>query len=74
MLSLLKSWLLCWFKVLRFRKLFGFRPGLLVSPRNNGFLNMFELMQKKALMLYADAEKGSESRIVENLEKDIDSG
>ncbi|KAI3708729.1 hypothetical protein L2E82_38141 [Cichorium intybus] len=34
-----------------------------LSPsRNNGFLNMFELMQKKALMLYVEAEKGVESR------------
>lgn len=34
-----------------------------LSPsRNNGFLNMFELMQKKALMLFVEAEKGVESR------------
>ncbi|KAI3755944.1 hypothetical protein L1987_55754 [Smallanthus sonchifolius] len=51
-----------------------------LSPsRNNGFLNMFQLMQKKALMLYVDAEKGIESvgSRIENVEgpkADIDSG
>ncbi|KAK1430903.1 hypothetical protein QVD17_14007 [Tagetes erecta] len=51
-----------------------------LSPsRNNGFLNMFEMMQKKALMLYVEAEKGTESRIgdvkdVESLKTDVDSG
>ncbi|XP_024959433.1 sufE-like protein 1, chloroplastic/mitochondrial [Cynara cardunculus var. scolymus] len=46
-----------------------------LSPsRNNGFLNMFELMQKKALMLYVEAEKGIKSGtgIVENPTKDVD--
>nr|XP_043628239.1 sufE-like protein 1, chloroplastic/mitochondrial [Erigeron canadensis] len=44
-----------------------------LSPsRNNGFLNMFQLMQKKALMLYVEAEKGGESRNVETAKKDVD--
>ncbi|XP_076926294.1 sufE-like protein 1, chloroplastic/mitochondrial [Bidens hawaiensis] len=39
-----------------------------LSPsRNNGFLNMFQLMQRKALMLFVEAEKGVES--VGNVEK-----
>ncbi|XP_071730287.1 sufE-like protein 1, chloroplastic/mitochondrial [Rutidosis leptorrhynchoides] len=48
-----------------------------LSPsRNNGFLNMFELMQKKALMLFVEAEKGVESRIglADNPNKDVDLG
>ncbi|KAI3703099.1 hypothetical protein L6452_28854 [Arctium lappa] len=47
-----------------------------LSPsRNNGFLNMFELMQKKALFLYVEAEKGIKSGtgIVENPIKNMDS-
>ncbi|KAK4839174.1 hypothetical protein QYF36_019803 [Acer negundo] len=28
-----------------------------LTPRNNGFLNLFELMQKKALELFLEAEK-----------------
>ncbi|KAJ0593619.1 putative BolA protein [Helianthus annuus] len=48
-----------------------------LSPsRNNGFLNMFQLMQKKALMLFVEAEKGSVSRTenVESPKADSDSG
>ncbi|KAL4554658.1 hypothetical protein LXL04_037257 [Taraxacum kok-saghyz] len=33
----------------------------LTPSRSNGFLNMFKLMQKKALTLYIEAEKGIES-------------
>ncbi|KAJ0801911.1 putative BolA protein [Helianthus annuus] len=48
-----------------------------LSPsRNNGFLNMFQLMQKKALLLFVEAEKGSVSRTenVESPKADSDSG
>ncbi|KAD4178818.1 hypothetical protein R6Q59_022370 [Mikania micrantha] len=48
-----------------------------LSPsRNSGFLNMFQLMQKKALLLYVDAEKGIESGTgsVENPESDAGLG
>lgn len=58
-----------------FIKLLGLQQSLSPS-RNNGFLNMFELMQKKAFMLYVEAEKGVESStgVVENSKKDVDLG
>ncbi|KAL7582142.1 sufE-like protein 1, chloroplastic/mitochondrial [Lactuca sativa] len=58
-----------------FITLLGLKQSLSPS-RNNGFLNMFQLMQKKALMLYVEAEKGIESTtgIVENPQNNVDSG
>ncbi|PNY03280.1 sufE-like protein chloroplastic-like [Trifolium pratense] len=49
-----------------FVMLLGLQQSLTAS-RNNGFLNMLKLMQKKALLLYVEAEKGtSESNSIGN--------
>ncbi|GAU36449.1 hypothetical protein TSUD_19840 [Trifolium subterraneum] len=57
-----------------FVMLLGLQQSLTLS-RNNGFLNMLKLMQKKALLLYVEAEKGtSESNSIGNSDfKDDDS-
>ncbi|KAG5559631.1 hypothetical protein RHGRI_009229 [Rhododendron griersonianum] len=58
--------------------LLGLQKQSLTPSRNNGFLNMLRLMQKKALQLCVEAEKGGELSSLlmsaENLVEDSDSG
>jgi stress-induced morphogen len=57
-------------EIIRVRPDFVMLLGLqqsLTPSRNNGFFNMLKLMQKKALLLYVEAEKGtSESNSIGN--------